>query len=59
MGKWANKLQGIKTQYLFDDKDAERAFSFVAEVIALEQERMEADEPYVVNAIQRCQVMER
>lgn len=59
MANWKDKLHNIKTKFNFDDKEAANAFSFVAEVIALEQERMEADEPYATNAIRFCQQAEQ
>lgn len=48
---WKEKLEEIQKKYDLDTEGAETAFEFVRDVMELEVERLEADEPYATNAI--------
>ena len=58
---YKEKLAEINSEFddfIFDDEDRDRACQFVAKLIGLEVERMEANEPYAKVSIREHQKME-
>jgi hypothetical protein len=58
MSKWKERLDEIMADYMFDEREAGEAFEFVAKVVGLEVDRLEADEPYATETIHRTKQME-